>query len=417
MRIVHLSTSDTSGGAARSAHRLHRGLCTVGVDSSMFVRNRHSADESVYSFEPADDPASRLHRLWRYGRIRLAYAPYRLTRPKGLELFSDDRTRFNQEVVAQLPLTDIINLHWIDQFVDLGTFFHKTTAPIVWTLHDMNAFTGGCHYDVQCGRYTEACGHCPQLGSQREEDLSRAVWERKREAYQGAIQDGRLHVVAPSEWLAREARRSTLLGGAPVEVIPYGLDHTTFRRRSPRRQRRKLNIPEEHDVVLFVAQSTTNERKGFSLLAEALGTLGAEDVTLVSVGRDKPSIPGELHHAHAGRIEDDKKLARLYSMASVFVLPSRQDNLPNTVLESMACGTPVVGFDTGGVPDMVRPGETGWLAEKGDVRSLRENLETALENDSAREGMRKRCRQVVEEEYTLERQAKRYTALYDSILE
>jgi glycosyltransferase involved in cell wall biosynthesis len=169
-------------------------------------------------------------------------------------------------------------------------------------------------------------------------------------------------------------------------------------------------------VVLFVAQSTTNRRKGFSLLAEALGALDVEDTTLLSVGGGEPSLSVNLPHVHAGRIEDDEALSRVYSLADIFVIPSRQDNLPNTVLESMACGTPVVGFNVGGIPDMVRPSETGWLAETGNVRELRQAIETALENDEEREWMGRRCREVVGEEYTLERQARQYRALYESVL-
>jgi glycosyltransferase involved in cell wall biosynthesis len=199
-------------------------------------------------------------------------------------------------------------------------------------------------------------------------------------------------------------------------VIPNGLDHTTFRPRNEQKTRRELGIPDGHNVVLFVAQSTTKHRKGFSLLAEALGALDVEDTTLLSVGGGEPPLSGNLPHVHAGRVEDDEALSRVYSLADIFVIPSRQDNLPNTVLESMACGTPVVGFNVGGIPDMVGPGETGWLAETGNVRELRQAIETALENDEEREWMGRRCREVVGEEYTLERQARQYRALYESVL-
>jgi glycosyltransferase involved in cell wall biosynthesis len=178
-----------------------------------------------------------------------------------------------------------------------------------------------------------------------------------------------------------------------------------------------LGIPESHKTILFVAQSTANHRKGFRLLADALKQLSIDNITLVSVGSNKPSISGKLPHVHVGRIEDDEKLAELYSMVSVFVIPSRQDNLPNTVLESMACGTPVVGFDTGGIPDMVRPNETGWLAEPGNVRSLRNAIETALSDQTDRERKARRCRKVVEEEYTIERQAEEYKSIYKSVLD
>ena len=416
MNVVHLSTSDSGGGAARAAYRLHRGLQGLNIETEMYVRDKCSSNASVRALNPDGHLAGKLRRLWRYGRIQLAFAPYRLSRPNHLELFSDDRSRFREELVVQLPSADVYDLHWIVQFVDLQAFFEHTTAPVVWTLHDMNAFTGGCHYNVGCERYAASCGHCPQLGSAREQDLSRSVWSRKQATYRNAIHEDRLHIAAPSEWLGREARRSELLGEAPVHVIPNGLDHTTFRPRNEQKTRRGLGVPDGHNVVLFVAQSTTKHRKGFSLLAEALGALDMEDTTLLSVGDGEPSLSGNLPHVHAGRIEDDEALSRVYSLADIFVIPSRQDNLPNTVLESMACGTPVVGFNVGGIPDMVRPSETGWLAETGNVRELRQAIETALENDEERERMGRRCREVVGEEYTLERQARQYRALYESVL-
>jgi glycosyltransferase involved in cell wall biosynthesis len=199
-------------------------------------------------------------------------------------------------------------------------------------------------------------------------------------------------------------------------VIPYGVDHTTFRPKNTKNLRQKLGIPEAHDVILFVAQSTKNRRKGFRFLVGSLNKINVEGITLVSVGSNEPSIPGSMPHIHAGQIESDVKLAEFYSMASIFVIPSRQDNLPNTVLESMACGTPVVGFDAGGIPDMVRPSETGWLAEAGSVQRMRDAIEAALANEKERKRKATRCREVVEEEYTLKHQADRYKEVYQSIL-
>ena len=262
----------------------------------------------------------------------------------------------------------------------------------------------------------DCCGKCPQLGSNREKDLSRTVWTRKREAYRHALDTGQLHIVALCEWMAEEVKSSALLSEAPVHTIPNGLDHRTFRPRDTRGIRRALGIPWEHRIVLFVAQSAQNHRKGFDLLSDALVALDADDMTLLSIGGDEPDLGAALPHTHLGTIESDLLLSVFYSLADLFVIPSRQDNLPNTVLESMACGTPVVGFDMGGIPDMVRPGETGWLTETSNVRALRQAIEQALADDAAREQRGQRGRAVVEEEYTLERQARRYQNLYEGLL-
>jgi glycosyltransferase involved in cell wall biosynthesis len=330
---------------------------------------------------------------------------------------SDDRSRFAGEVVDQLPSADILNLHWVTEFVDIPEFFERTNVPIVWTLHDMNPITGGCHYSFGCRRFEKSCGRCPLIDSTVRNDPSRRSWNRKRAVFEKKIDKRKLHIVAPSKWLAREAERSTLLGEAPIHRIPNGLDHTLFHPGCAEAKRSELNIPSARKVILFVAHSSTDYRKGIDLLVEALAKADLENVTLISIGSDSPAIPDRISHVHVGHVNDDERLSALYSMADVFVIPSRQDNLPNTVPESMACGTPVVGFETGGIPDMVRPGETGWLAETGSVRELRRAIETALENDAKREQMAGRCRQVVENEYTMEHQAQQYTALYTSILE
>jgi glycosyltransferase involved in cell wall biosynthesis len=178
-----------------------------------------------------------------------------------------------------------------------------------------------------------------------------------------------------------------------------------------------LGIPDTRKILLFVAQSSENPLKGFGHLTEALRKIDIEDVTLVSVGRNEPEVPANSSHVHVGYIDDDSMLSTIYSMADVFVIPSLQEAFGQTALESMACGTPVVGFNAGGIPDMVRPNETGWLAETGNVRSLRKAIERALMQDGKRHRMSKRCREVVEEEYTLKKQANQYLLLYRSILE
>jgi glycosyltransferase involved in cell wall biosynthesis len=383
----------------------------------MFVRRKSSSDESVHALQPARGLLARIRRRWRRDRIHRSLTKYQDSRPGGLEPFSDDRTPFATEVVDQCPGADILNLHWIANFVDLETFFSRVDVPVVWTLHDMNAFTGGCHYNVGCDRYKSTCGACPQLGSDDDRDLSRTIWQRKLAAYQSAIDEGQLQIVAPSRWLADEARQSSLFDDAPVHVIPYGLDTTAFQPRETAGVRQAIEIPAHHRVLLFVAQSTKNHRKGFDLLQEALGGLAADAVTLVSIGSHEPELEVDFHHVHLGSIQSDLLLSVFYSLADVFVISSRQDNLPNTILESMACGTTVVSFDTGGIPDMVRPGETGWLAETGNVRALREAIELALSGDEVRKRMGRHCRAVVEEEYTLERQARQYRRLYDTVLQ
>lgn len=415
MQAVQLNTNDIAGGAARAAFRLHRGLRGVGVDSSMFVRNKDGSDDHVATYDHSPTIWKRLTDRFKRRWLRYRFSRYQETRPEGLEIFSQARTLDGHRVADALPEADVYNLHWIRDFIDPLPFFQKTQQPIVWTLHDMNPFTGGCHYNVDCTRFRNTCGKCPQLGSTDENDLSRSVWDRKKSAYQQAIENGWLHIVAPSKWLAKEARRSTLFGNAPVQVIPNGLDHETFHPRDTDGVRAALEIPADHRIVLFVAHYDTR-RKGFDLLVDALDTMSMDNVTLLSIGSGQPGMENTLPHRHVGKITSDELLSVFYSLADLFVVPSRQDNLPNTVLESMACGTPVVGFDIGGIPDMVRPGETGWLAESVNAQSLRHTIEEALSNNTTLQRIGQTCRDVVENEYTLEAQARAYRNLYRELL-
>jgi glycosyltransferase involved in cell wall biosynthesis len=311
----------------------------------------------------------------------------------------------------------VINLHWVANFLDYETFFPAVASgsPIVWTLHDMNAFTGGCHYDLLCGRYTDRCGACPQLGSRDDADLSRGVWQRKHELL---ARQPRLHVVTPSRWLKGEVARSSVLGHAPVSVIPYGLDVETFAPRDKQAARDVLGIPQDRKVVLFVADLVDNRRKGFGFLIQAL--LGEEDratnLFLLSLGYNKPARQMQTPWLHLERIDNDRILSLVYSAADVFVIPSVQDNLPNTVLEAMACGTPVVGVAVGGIPDMVRHERTGLLVAPDDTAGLRKAIRELCHDAARREDMSVNCRRVAVQEYSLEEQGRRYVDLYTSLL-
>ncbi len=417
MKVLHFSTSDQTGGAARAAFRLHRGLRVREVQSSMYVRSQQSVDEHVQKYQPARDLWTRIQRRWRREKIERSFARYSDTRPEGLEPFSDDRSPFGGRVVERCPEADVLHLHWISGFVDLPSFFRHVSVPVVWTLHDMNPFTGGCHYDRGCGRFVDACGACPQLGSSAEDDLSRAIWRRKKEAF-SAIPPEQLHVVATSRWMAEEARRSSLLDSFEVSRIPLGLDVDTFAPRDGEGLRRALGIPEEAKVLLFVAHSTENKRKGFGLLTEALKGIDERisDLFLLSVGGGHPDFPSSLEHLHLGHVDSDRLLSAVYSSADAFVIPSRQEAFGQTALESIACGTPVIGFDAGGIPDLVRPGETGVLAKTGDVKSLRAAIEKMFSDETRREKMETQARSVAVEEYALEVQAERYTELYRGLI-
>ncbi len=418
MRILHISTLDNVGGAALAAYRLHLGLQHIGEDSSMFVAKKFSDDPKVTIFKPPMDFLSRLHRRLRRDAITHSFEYYEKSRPSGYEQFTDDRNQYSGSILEQLPQCDIINLHWIANFIDYEAFFTNIpqNIPIVWTLHDMNAFTGGCHYDLGCGKYNDNCGACPQLGSNNSKDLSHQIWKHKQNIYE-QIEPNRLHIVTPSTWLAKEAKNSILLKRFPISTIPYGLDIDKFAIRDSTSTRDALGIPSDANIILFVAVGLDNKRKGFSLLTQALvGLADIDNLYLISVGNGKPITDNRISHLHLGSIENERLLSLIYALADIFIIPSLQDNLPNTVLEAMACGTSIIGFDVGGIPDMVRPNITGLLVPAEDIDALREAIVELLEDSKKRTKMSHNCRRIIIEEYTMEIQAKNYLELYKKMI-
>jgi len=419
LRIAQVSTYDNAGGAARSAYRLHRALIERGHQCRMLVSRGDSGDPTV-EVVPSSDGGLRgkIRQRLRRRRISRDFAPYRSTRPGWPERFSDDRSRWDWQRSARLDSLDVINLHWASGFVDYGEFFRAVPpgVPVVWTLRDMNVFTGGCHYDAGCDHYMAQCGACPQLGSSDEEDLSRQVWKRKRELF-GTLDERRLHIVTPSRWMADEVRRSSLLGDRfAVSVIPNGVNTDEFAPRDQAAARAALGIPQESLVVLFVAYSVAPRRKGFGLLSEALRKLvGKPNLFLLSVGAGTPSEDLPVPQLHLGKVAQNRFLSVAYSAADLYVIPSLQDNLPSTVLEAMACGTPVVGFDVGGIPEMVQPGRTGTLGPVGDVSSLAVNIRRLLDDSDGRREMAVHCRQRVLDEFSMEPYVRRYEELYDRL--
>ena len=415
--MVHLSTSDSAGGAARAAYRLHTGLRRAGVASSMLVEQRRTTDPHVTRFEPPPGLIDRFRRHLRRSAVERDAARYP-NRPKSLDWFSDDRTPYGRSLARALPACDVINLHWVAGFLDYEGFFPAAArlgVPLVWRLADMNAFTGGCHYDDHSGKFTQQCGACHQLGSNDPNDLSHQVWLRKKKALSAVADDG-LHLVGTSRWIAGEARRSSLMGRFPQTIIPNGLDVREFAPRDRKAARDFFDLPPDAKIVLFAADSTSTVRKGFACLAEALqGMTDVPGLLLVSVGRGEDQLTG-VPHRHLGKIKDDRVLSLAYSAADVYVIASLQESFGQTVIESMACGTPVVGFASGGIVDTVRPGMTGELAPTKDVPALRGAVRQILADPAKRAEMGANCRRIAVGEYSLEVQAAAYRSLYEALV-
>ena len=417
MRITHLSTYDLSGGAARAAYRLHTGLRSLGHDSRLLVYEKESTDPSVIHFEPAFDVGTRLRRGLKRRIIERSQGAL-ISRPAGASYFSDDRTQHGGDVLRQALPSDILHLHWIAHFIGYSDFFRRLPprVPLVWTLHDMNPFTGGCHHAADCRNFFETCGCCPQLNSPSPDDFSNAAWRRKRRSYD-RLNPNRFCVVTPSRWLADEAGRSALMSKFRINVIPYGLDTQRFQPRDRAKARELLGVPQHATVLLFVAQWLEDKYKGMPTLLQAIDRLKATpDLYLLILGRGQSLAGCPLPNISLGPISDEESLSFAYSAADLFLLPTLQDNFPNTALEALACGLPVVGSRVGGVPEIVRDGCTGVLFERANAEALANAVEKLLQDPDRRRQMSANCRRVAEQEYALEVQARCYLALYESIL-
>jgi glycosyltransferase involved in cell wall biosynthesis len=410
MRPLLVNSEDLRGGAARAVYRLHRALRAEQVDSRMLVQVKHGEDEAVVR------TGSRLR-----ARIRAAADLLPLLRypRRGGDTFYPGWLAgdFSRHIEALAP--DVVHLHWIaGGFLNLAAL-ENLRRPLLWTLHDMWPFTGGCHYDGGCARYAVGCGRCPVLGSQSLRDLSARGWARKQNAYRRL----QLHIVAPSRWLAGLARASPLLARFPVAVIPNAIDTAVFKPSDKRAARDLLQLPIDEDIVLFGALRATSERrKGFHLLQEALKAYGQQKgrkLRAVVFGVDPAERVPELGIpcSNLGTFRDEAKLARLYAAADVFVAPSTQENLSNTVMEALSCGTPVVAFSIGGMPDMIEHMRNGYLAEPFLAEDLAQGIGWVLEEEGRHAALCARAREKVLEEYESRKVAHRYLALYEQVVE
>jgi glycosyltransferase involved in cell wall biosynthesis len=417
VRITHLSTYDIVGGAAKAAYRLSIGLRALGHDSRLLVFAKEVADPNVILFEPPFDLPTRLRRGIRRRFLERARGAIS-TRPEGASYFSDDRSQHGGDVLRQVPPSDVLHLHWIAQLVDYTYFFRSLPSgvPIVWTLHDMNPFTGGCHHAADCINFFEQCGSCPQLTLPSPGDFSNGTWKRKRRSYTH-LKPSSFCVVTPSRWLAEEAKRSSLMGNFPISVIPNGLDTRQFQPQDRRAAREQLGVPPNSKVLLFVAHVLADKHKGLPLLVDAITRLRSiPDLYLLGLGEGQLAGQLAVPTLSLGYVKEERLLPLAYSAADILVLPTLQENFPGAALEALACGLPIVAFDVGGVPEIVRDGCTGVLVERANSTALGAAIERLLQDPGLRSQMSANCRRVAVQEYALDVQARRYVELYDTLL-
>lgn len=399
MKVAHI-THSLSGGVGNAALSLHTALNRAGVKSVLIT----AAD-----LENGED----FNRAVNEWKSLVAEYPDRV---KNYEMFSSPNTAFPHLRQALPGDVDILHFHWVCGIVpfDIPWPWLKD-YPIAWTLHDMNPFTGGCHFSAGCDRYRHGCGDCPQLNSGRKDDHSRQIHRQKQEAYRSL----NITCVSPSRWMRDNALKSSLLSDKRQVIIRNGIDLTVFSpQQKPREADGRIG---ENDFVLLFGSDQNSRRKGAQLLREALrifvaryspkhfklATFGSQDARVAS----DPGIPV----IPFGYIDKPGELAHIYSMADAFVLPSLDDNLPNVVSEALACGTPVVAFKVGGVPEQVEHGVTGYLAKPGDPADLAEGFAWAMGRTGNRKKTAAACRERALHFCNIEERAHDMALLYENI--
>ena len=380
MRVLIINTTERQGGPAIAAYRLTEALKNNGIKAKMLVRSKNT--EQVTTVLSEHSLSSHLSKLWEKTSIML-HTHFRRNRIYSID-FGYSGTDITE--LPEFKQADVIHLHWINDGMLSLASVEKIIAsgkPIVWTLHDMWPFTGVCHYAHDCDHYTSHCHDCPQLNSRKHRDMAFRIFDRKAELLQGS----RIQFVACSHWLGNMASNSHLFAGRNITCIPNAININLFRPRSRSQARTALGLPQDKRLVLFSSHSLTDERKGFHYLKEATKRLAAEHpewrdkLGIVLIGKDIDStmyrdIPFEVHQLNY--VAEEKRLVDVYNAVNIFAIPSLQDNLPNTIVEAMACGIPCIGFNVGGIPEMIDHLHNGYVAEYKNVHDFAQGIHWLL---------------------------------------
>ncbi|MBO5135137.1 MAG: glycosyltransferase family 4 protein [Bacteroidaceae bacterium] len=414
MRVLLVNTSDSAGGAAIAARRLLSALNNHGVQATMLVRDKLTDHLRIKQLPPS--PLLR-------AKFALERAEIFATNGFSREnLFAVDHATHGYDIthLPEFEQADVIHLHWINQgMLSLSDIRKVLTSGkrIVWTLHDMWPCTGVCHQSAGCEGWLQECGNCPQLrGGGSEKDLSHTTFLRKQKTYAA----GHIHFVACSDWLADIARRAPLLKGHDVASIPNPIDMNFFRPGSQQEARQKLGLPQDKKLILFVAFNATDRRKGIDYLKESVEILKKQygklidSIAVVPVGRDAEALRGQFACEVLPQpyVTDETTMRLLYNAADALAMPTLMDNLPNTIVEAMACGLPCVGFNVGGLPQMIDHGVNGYLAQLKDAADFAQGLTHILFSEHGGSFVQA-ARRKAERHYSEQAVATQYIKIYE----
>ncbi|MDD3875062.1 MAG: glycosyltransferase [Bacteroidales bacterium] len=420
VKILHIISYDW-GGAAKAAIRLHEGLIQSDVESSILLKwQSQKSIRNSYEFKLQPEKYSLRRKLKnkikQYKNLLFPQKQeidYLRNAPEGYHLFTIPNSKFD---IAKHPLiskVDIVHLHWVSEFIDYSTFFKKVDKPVVWTMHDMNPFTGGCHHSLECNKYKDDCKNCIQLHGTINPDIAYDIQNLK---YDALIPFNKLYLVTPSLWLSECSLQSRILNRFPHKVIPNGTDSEVFKIMNKTFCRELLGLPKDKTILLFVAGDINCKPKGYHLLKAVFAEVCKNtDYALCAVGQFNSNEEKLDNIIELGYINDDRLMSVVYAAADVFVTPSLADNLPNTIVESLMCGTPVIAFPVGGIKQMIINNVNGILCKDIDVESLKDAILFFLENRSIFDSTK--IFENAKNTYEIKHVLKQYNDLYKSILE
>ena len=416
MRVLIVNTSERTGGAAVAASRLMEALNNNGVKAKMLVRDKETDRLTV-----AAVPGQKWMQFYFLWERFVVWLRLHFNRK---HLFEVDIANCGADV-TQLPEfqeADVVHLHWINQGMLSLKGIRKilnTGKPVVWTMHDIWPATAICHLTLDCRNFETQCAHCRLLpGNGSTNDLSTQIWKRKQQM----LNDRQITFVTCSQWLAGEAQKSALLKGQRVVSIPNPIDTHIYTPKDKQQARQRVGLPTEGRIILFASQRVTNRNKGMGYLLEACRLLAEqypekkEDITVAILGGHAEEIEGQLpfRTCPLGYVNDEQRIVDIYNAADVFVLPSLSENLPNTIMETMACGVPSVGFRIGGIPEEIDHQQNGYVADYCSSEDLARGIWWTL-YEADHEAVRKACLQKVAHNYSQQSVANHYLEVYESL--
>ena len=414
MRVLIVNTSENIGGAAVAANRLMNALNNNGVKAKMLVRDKLSEEITIASLPHKF--LNQRHFLWERWCI---FWHLHFSRN---HLFEIDIANSGTDITSlrEFKEADVIHLSWINQgFLSLKNIHKiiKSGKPIVWTMHDLWPATAICHYARGCKAFNSGCKNCRLLpGNGSNKDLAYKIWNRKKKTYTNS----NIHFVTCSMWLEGQAKRSELLVGQHVTSIPNPIDTRLFYKKDKSNSRLNAGLPANKRIILFVSQKVTDERKGMEYFVEALSKLVnanpeyKENTCVAILGGHSEEIAERLPLATypLGYINDVKRIIDIYNSSDIFVLPSLEDNLPNTIMEAMACGVPCIGFKVGGIPEMIDHQKNGYVAKFKDTQDLANGINWIL-NEADYEELSANAVNKVGMNYSQHSVAMRYIEVYN----